>query len=103
LHVALYSELSCFYAITILLSVALFHSIYNFFNAPTKPDTIQHNVMLSTKWRAISVLWVIARHLLSERDGGVCHTGWNMGTAGFTWLCRANGTDIKTSSDVTHL
>ena len=33
-----------------------------------KPDTLPHNVLLSTKWRAISVRWVIRRRL-QQSDG----------------------------------
>ena len=53
------SELSFLSVSTVLLSAVLFHSIPNFFNSPPKPDTLPHNVLLSTKWREISVRRVI--------------------------------------------
>ena len=53
------SELSCLSVNTFPLSAVLFHSILNFFNSPLKPDTLPHNILLSTKWREISVRRVI--------------------------------------------
>jgi len=52
-------ELSCLSASAILLPVILFHSAPTSFSSPPKPDTLPHNVLLSTKWCAISVRWVI--------------------------------------------
>ena len=65
------SELSCLSVSTVLLSAVLFHSIPNFFNSPPKPDTLPHNVLLSTKWRAISVRRVIQRFYSKMIDAAV--------------------------------
>jgi hypothetical protein len=87
---AVYSELSCLSVSTILLSAVLFHSIRNFFITPTKPHTLQHNVLLSTKWSAISVRCVIPRSLMCEQVVEVyCYCGWNVGTASFKWLYKS--------------
>ena len=49
---------------TIPLSAVLFHTIPNFPTHPnTKPDTLPHKGMLSTKWGAISLRRVIQRRL----------------------------------------
>jgi hypothetical protein len=59
-----------------------------------KPDKLPYSALLSTKWRAIFVRWVIQRLLLCEKDYDIyCYTGRNMGIAGYNkWLHKAAAT-----------
>ena len=70
-HVIYCSELSCLSVSTVLLYAVPFHLIPNFSNSPPKPDTLPHNVLPSTKWRAIAVQFVI-QLCLQQNDKWSC-------------------------------
>ena len=84
------SELSCLSVSTVLLSAVLFHSIPNFFSSPPKHDTLLHNVLLSAKWRTISIRLVV-QHFLEQNDKWSCelliHQNYQQFISGTVQIC----------------